>query len=155
MASRFLFLPGNEQSSNRVNRFQISQGQKVLNFSTFDEDSYTWGFLGADNVSGSANVVITYFMENITSGSVVWSASVAHVTYASQTSEANIFNDDYYTVSSVSSEAGQLTKATITLPSVQINDGDYFKIQIKRLCNNLQDTAFGDAQLLAVELKTQ
>jgi hypothetical protein len=150
MPYKFLFLPGNEQGSVRP---QASQELKALNFSTFNEDSYTWASVGYENMSGNLSVYVTYFMANATTGNVVWSASIAKINQALNLPESDIFVNDYFTISPVSENAGQFTKAIINLSNVEVNEGDYFKLRIKRLSKNTEDTAFGDAQFLAAELK--
>ena len=87
-----------------------------------------------------------------TSGAVVWDASLERMT-------TDIDTDSFDTAASVTTTtngtSGVPNYSTITLTTIDsVTAGDGFRLRINRDANNASDTMTGDAELIAIEVRS-
>lgn len=104
------------------------------------------------NLAGGLNIILHWMATSATSGNVVWEVSL-------ERSNTDLDADSFDTIASATSStngtSGIITKTTILLTTIDsIFAGDLYRIKISRDAANGLDTAVGDAELVAIEVRS-
>jgi hypothetical protein len=118
-----------------------------------DEDAIFLGVIPEAAVLGSGlKIRIIWTATTATSGACVWDASLERMT-------TDIDTDSFDTAASVTTTtngtSGVPNYSEITLTTIDsVTAGDGFRLKINRDANNGSDTMTGDAELIAVEIRS-
>lgn len=104
------------------------------------------------NLASGLSIRLIWTATTATSGAVVWDASLERMT-------TDIDTDSFDTAASVTTTtnatSGVPNYSTITLTTIDsLAAGDGFRLKINRDANNASDTMTGDAELIAVEVRS-
>ncbi len=133
-----------------------AQRHMVLAFDDTTQETCYFQAAAPQGLTGTLNAVLYGIMASATTGSVYVEVALEAVTPADATdldagtsfAAANSGNG------TVPGTAGYLFAITVTLTNADsIAAGDYFRLSVARDADNASDTATGDWQLLAVELR--
>ena len=126
----------------------------VLDFDAATDESAI--FLGimpeAASLASGLSIRLIWTATTATSGACVWDASLERMT-------TDIDTDSFDTIASVTATtnatSGVPNYSTITLTTIDsVTAGDGFRLKINRDANNASDTMTGDAELIAVEIRS-
>ena len=104
------------------------------------------------NLASGLSITLIWTASTATSGACVWDASLERMT-------TDIDTDSFDTAASVTATtnatSGVPNYSTITLTTIDsLTAGDGFRLKINRDANNGSDTMTGDAELIAVEVRS-
>jgi hypothetical protein len=104
------------------------------------------------NLASGLSITLIWTASTATSGACVWDASLERMT-------TDIDIDSFDTAASVTTTtnatSGVPNYSTITLTTIDsLTEGDGFRLKINRDANNGSDTMTGDAELIAVEVRS-
>jgi len=126
----------------------------VLDFdATTDESAIFLGIIPeAASLGSGLKIRIVWTAATATSGACVWDASLERMT-------TDIDADSFDTIASVTTTtnatSGVPNYSEITLTTIDsVTAGDGFRLKINRDANNGSDTMTGDAELIAVEVRS-
>lgn len=152
------FLPNNAEAlASNGARFDVRNYHPVLDF----DDTTNWsavftGVLPRHYSSGGVTVYIHYAMSSATSGDVDWDVSFERIGDQQQ----DIDSDSFAAAQSVDNTTVPGTSGNVDIVSVAFTDGaqmdsiavgESFRLKVTR--DAASDTASGDAELVAVEIK--
>lgn len=161
MATRGVYLPEAAEYPS-VNFPQLTvvnttERRPVLAFDAATKESAYWTDVAPQGLTGAITVVLTFLLASATTGSVVWLAALEAISdgdAAPNLASAASFDADNSATVAVPGTAGLLKQVTIAVANADaLAAGDYLRLRIARDAANAADTAAGDAQLLAVELR--
>jgi hypothetical protein len=118
-----------------------------------DESLFFMGIIPEGASLGSGLKIRLHWMATTaTSGNVVWDVSLERMT-------TDLDSDSFDTIASGTAAAngtsGILTVTEITLTTIDsVTAGDGFRLKVTRDANNASDTMTGDAELVAVEVRS-
>ncbi len=156
MSTRDIFLPGSAEfpSANYPALAQDAQGRNYLAFDAAVSESCNWTFIAPQGLTAPLSAVVTYRAASATSGTAQFDGSLEAITDgdAVDTDAASSFDTaNTPTAVTVPGTAGYIDQVSITLTTNDaIAAGDYARF---RLARNIADTAAGDIQVLAVEIR--
>jgi hypothetical protein len=126
----------------------------VLDFDdTTDESAVFVGIIPeAASLGSGLKIRLHWMATTATSGNVVWDVSLERMT-------TDLDSDSFDTIASGTAAAngtsGILTVTEITLTTIDsVTAGDGFRLKVTRDANNANDTMTGDAELIAVEVRS-
>jgi hypothetical protein len=126
----------------------------ILDFDdTTDEQAIFLGIIPeAAVLTSGLSIRLIWTATTATSGACVWDASLERMT-------TDIDSDSFDTAASVTTTtnatSGVPNYSTITLTTIDsVTAGDGFRLRINRDANNASDTMTGDAELIAVEVRS-
>jgi hypothetical protein len=104
------------------------------------------------NLASGLSITLIWTASTATSGACVWDASLERMT-------TDIDTDSFDTAASITATtnatSGVPNYSTITLTTIDsLTAGDGFRLKINRDANNVSDTMTGDAELIAVEVRS-
>jgi len=129
----------------------------VLDFDSSTSESIYFVGLMPQQYQNNGIIAYLYFTSSATSGDVDWDISFDRLTSADLDIDGNSFGDITSSDgNNVSGTSGAITIATWSIASGSAMDnvvaGDMFMVKLTR---DIADTASGDAQFLALELRGQ
>ncbi len=159
--TRYVFTPENAEfpASNFPELLLNAQRRPVLGFDASTDETCYWTFVAPVNITGTMTLTISYIMVSATSGTVGFQAAIEAVTAGDATDlDATTSFDTVNNSASttVPGTAGFLGQISITLTNQDsIAQGDLCRLQLNRDADGsaITDSATGDCQVLAVELK--
>ena len=126
----------------------------VLDFdATTDESAIFLGIIPeAASLGSGLKIRLAWTATAATSGACVWDASLERM-------NTDIDSDSFDTIASVTTTtngtSGVPNYSEITLTTIDsVTAGDGFRLKINRDANNASDTMTGDAELIAVEVRS-
>lgn len=159
MATRALFLPeaANFPASNFPAPGVDGQLRPFLAFDAVTDESCDWTFIAPQGLTGTITVVVTYRMASATSGNVILQAALEAISDgdAVDTDSASSFDTaNASATTAVPATAGHIDQVSITMTNADsMAAGDLCRLRLNRDADNGSDTATGDLQVLAVELR--
>lgn len=148
---------GYEPPSSNYATLDTRNGHPVLDFDTTTQETAIWtGVLPRHYAGGGITVYIHWAATSATSGTIGWDVSFERIGDGSQ----DIDSDGFATAQTVTAATVPGTSGNVDITNVAITDGanidsiavgEAFRIRVRRDVTN--DTASGDAELVAVELK--
>lgn len=161
MATRFVFSPLDAEfpSTNfpQLGASHATARRPVLGFDATTAESCYWSGVGPQGLTGALTLVITYLMASATTGGVAFDASLEAITDGDTTDldAAEDFDTvNTGTAAAVPGTAGQIDQVSVTLTNADgLAAADLFRLKLTRAVANAADTATGDCQVLAVELR--
>ncbi len=148
---------GYEPPSSNYATLDTRNGHPVLDFDTTTQETAIWtGVLPRHYAGGGITVYIHWAATSATSGTIGWDVSFERIGDGSQ----DIDSDGFATAQTVTAATVPGTSGNVDITNVAITDGanidsvavgEAFRIRVRRDVAN--DTASGDAELIAVELK--
>ena len=153
-----VFLPmGYEPPSSNYATLDTRNGHPVLDFDTTTQETAIWtGVLPRHYAGGGITVYIHWAATSATTGTIGWDVSFERIGDGSQDIDA----DGFATAQTVTAATVPGTSGNVDITNVAITDGanidsiavgEAFRIRVRRDVAN--DSASGDAELVAVELK--
>ena len=146
-----------EFPSSNYATFNTRNNHLVLEFDTTTQETcYFSGILPRNYAGGGITVYIHWAAASATSGTIGWDVAFERIGAAQQ----DIDSDGFASAQTVTAATVDGTSGNVKITNVAITDGanidsiaagEAFRIRIRRDVTN--DTAAGDAQLIAVELK--
>ncbi len=156
MSTRAIFLPESAAfpTTNFPALLQDAQFRNYLAFDATTNETAYWTFVAPQGLTGALTLVVTYRAASATSGTALFDAAIEAISDgdAVDTDSASSFDTDN-TPSSVTvpGTAGHIDQLSITMTNADsIAAGDYCRLRLNR---DNADTAAGDLQVLAVELR--
>jgi hypothetical protein len=151
---RFTALKDNQPPATAFATLDTRNSIAVLDFDDTTDESAIFVSIcpqGADLSSGLL-IRLIWTATTATSGDCVWDASLERMT-------TDIDTDSFDTAASVTATtnatSGVPNYSTITLTTIDsVTVGDGFRLKINRDANNASDTMTGDAELIAVEIRS-
>lgn len=161
MATRAILLPYAAEfpSTNfpQLGTTHSTARRPVLGFDATTEEACYWTLAAPSGITGTMTAVITYIMASATSGGVAFGVSVEAVSDGDTTdldAAESLDTENVATAASVPGTAGHIDQIAVTLTNQDsIAAADLVRIKLARKVGNAADTATGDAQVLAVELR--
>lgn len=148
---------GAEFPSSNMATLGTRNQHAVLNFDTTTQETcYFTGILPRAYAGGGITVYLHWATATATSGTIGWGVSFERIGAAQQ----DIDSDGFATEQTVTAATVDATSGNVSITNVAVTNGanidslaagEAFRIRIRRDVTN--DTAAGDAQLIAVELK--
>lgn len=164
MASRFTFTP--ESASFPSNGFAVLKKESVASkmyiaFTDAGSNVAYWNAVApenfAANAAGNISLHITYFMgaDPGSAGNVLLWANVEAPVYNTELANANLFATVYANVLSnvANIKFSTVRKIIMDVPADGLQASSYFRIRLERVGQNTSDTATGDFNVLAIEMK--
>jgi hypothetical protein len=153
-----VFLPlQNEPPASNYATLDFRNQHPVLDFDdTTQEAAIFTGVLPRSYAGGGITVYLHWAATSATSGTIGWDVSFERIGAAQQDTDS----DGFASAQTVTAAAVDGTSGNVTITNVAISNGanidsiavgETFRIRVRRDVAN--DTAAGDAELLAVELK--
>jgi hypothetical protein len=148
---------GYEPTASNFATLALRNLHPVLNFDTTTQESAIWTGILPRHYGGSGITVYVHWMAaTATSGTIGWDVAFERMSDATTDLDSDSFaSAQTITAATVSGTSGivSVTNVAITTGANidSIDVGEAFRIRIRRDVAN--DTATGDAQILAVELK--
>jgi hypothetical protein len=150
--------PGSRQTATNYATIGYRNQHDTLDFDTTTQETAFWRGVMPTNYAGGNLVVSVYWVAaTATTGTIGWDATFERINAAGQ----DIDSDGYATAQTITAATVDATSGNVTVTSVtctagaagtdSIAAGDLFRLRIRRDVAN--DTATGDAQLLAVIVK--
>ncbi len=129
-------------------------GIAVLDFDDATDESAVFVSIipEAASLGSGLKIRLHWMATTATSGNVVWDVSLERMT-------TDLDSDDFGTIASGTAAAngtsGILTVTEITLTTIDsVTAGDGYRLKVTRDANNASDTMTGDAELVAVEIRS-
>jgi hypothetical protein len=129
-------------------------GIAVLDFDDATDESAVFVSIipEAASLGSGLKIRLHWMATTATSGNVVWDVSLERMT-------TDLDSDSFDTIASGTAAAngtsGILTVTEITLTTIDsVTAGDAFRLKVTRDANNASDTMTGDAELVAVEVRS-
>jgi hypothetical protein len=152
------FFPAdNEPPSSNYATLDLRNGHPVLDFDTTTQEAAIFtGVLPRHYAGGGVTVYIHYAMTSATTGTCGWDVSFERIGDAQQ----DIDSDGFATAQTVTAVTVDGTSGNADVVNVAVTNGanmdsvaagESFRVRVRRDVAN--DTAAGDAELLAVEIK--
>jgi hypothetical protein len=156
--SLLVFTPHmNEPPSSNYATFDLRNLHPVLDFDdTTNEDAVFTGVLPRNYDGGGLTVYIHYAMTSATSGDIDWDAAFERIGDQQQ----DLDSDGFASAQSVDNTTVPGTSGLVDIVSITFTDGaqidsiavgESFRIKVTR--DATSDTATGDAELVALEIK--
>lgn len=148
----------NEPPSSNAATFDTRNQHLLLDFDdSSDEVAVFRGILPKNYSGGGIDIFLHFAMSSATSGNAVWETSIERLDEGGQDIDSDGFasgNNDFVGVPGTS---GQLEYILIShTDGAQMDSlavGESFRLKVSRLGSNVSDTATGDAELLAIEIR--
>lgn len=151
------FPQDNEPTSSNYATLDTRNGHPVLNFDTTTQESAIFtGLLPRNYAGGGITVYVHWMAATATSGTIGWDVAFERMS----DSTTDIDADSFAAAQTITAATVPGTSGVVSVTNVAVSNGanmdsiavgDSFRIRIRRDVGN--DTATGDAQLLAVEMK--
>jgi hypothetical protein len=128
----------------------------ILDFDdTTDEQAIFLGIIPeAAVLTSGLSIHLIWTATTATSGAVVWDASVERMV-SPHDIDANDFDTAASVTTTTNGTSGVPNYSVITLTTIDsVTAGDGFRLKINRDANNGSDTMTGDAELIAVEVRS-
>lgn len=132
----------------------------VLDFDDTNSESADFFGIAPSGVSQAIGqtVILTWATSSATSGNVVWNVEVErHEPDSGFDLDSNAFPVSTSGTTAVPSQSGVLRQTTLVIPLTEIDDlphaGESFRLRITRDSGSTSDTASGDVELVAVEIR--
>lgn len=153
-----IFRPGdNEPPATSFATIDLRNGHPTLDFDTTTQETAIFtGVLPRTYAAGGITVYVHWAATTATTGTVGWDVAFERVGNGSQDIDA----DGFATAQTVTAATVSATSGNVSITNVAVTDGanidsiavgETFRLRIRRDVAN--DTATGDAELVAVELK--
>lgn len=154
-----VFFPqDNEPPSSNYATYDVRNGHPVLDFadSGTNESAIFTGLMPRNYSGGGVTVYIHYAMTSAVSGDIDWDVEFERIGDGSQ----DIDSDGFASAQSVDNTTVPATSGHVDIVSIAFTDGaqmdsvavgETFRIRVTR--DGVSDTASGDAELRAVEIK--
>lgn len=158
MASRLNLTPLNAEfpSTNAPGQTQDGQSRLTLDFDATTAETCYWTATAWQGLTGTLTAVITYRAASATTGGVAFDVAVEAITDgdATDTDAASSFDTVNTGTATVPGTAGHIDQISITLTNQDsIAAGDLVRFSLSRQVGHASDTATGDIQVLAVEIR--
>ena len=153
-----VFLPfHNEPSASNYATLDFRNNHPVLDFDTTTQETAQFtGVLPRNYAGGGITVYVHWAATSATTGTIGWDVSFERIGTGSQ----DIDSDGYATAQTITAATVSGTSGNVSVTNVAVSNGanmdsiavgEAFRLRIRRDVAN--DTATGDAELVAVELK--
>jgi len=149
----------NEPPSSAYATLDLRNLHPVLDFDdTTDENAVFSAVMPQHYAEGGITVYLHYAMTSAESDNIIWSVAFERIGDQQQ----DIDSDGFASAQSCSATAVPGTSGNVDVISIPFTDGaqidsidpgEAFRIKVTRDADNESDTATGDAELLAVELR--
>jgi len=149
----------NEPPSSAYATLDLRNLHPVLDFDDTTEEAAVFaGVLPRHYAGGGITVYLHYAMSSATSGNVVWTAAIERVGDGQQ----DIDSDGFAAAQSSGAVAVPGTSGHVDICTIAFTDGaqmdslavgEGFRLKIARDADNASDTATGDAELVAIEVR--
>jgi hypothetical protein len=154
-----IFVPlGYEPTSTNYATIGSRNQHPTLDFDTTTQETAIWtGVMPSNYAAGNLVVQVKWAAATATTGTIGWDATFERLNDAGQDTDADGFaTAQTITAATVDATSGNATTTTVTCTAGaagtdSIAAGDLFRLRIRRDVAN--DTATGDAQILAVIVK--
>lgn len=159
MSTRAIFTPFSAEfpTTNFPQLTVLANSRPVLGFSDAVQQTATWTGVAPQGLSGSLTAVISYIMVSAVANLVEFEVSLEAVTDGDSLDldAAESFDTVNSQSVTVPETAGFMSQISVTLTNADsIAAGDYFRLKVSRDADDAtNDTATGDCQVLAVELR--
>jgi hypothetical protein len=146
----------NEPPAANYATFDLRNGHAVLDFDQTTQEVAIFRGVLPRHYAGGGITVYVHWSADVTSGTVGWDVAFERVGDGQQ----DIDSDGFATAQTVTAVTVPATSGHVDITNVAVTDGanidsiavgEMFRLRVRRDVAN--DTAAGDAQLLAVELK--
>lgn len=125
------------------------------------ESASFFGVLPQAYAGSDLQVVVCWSAASTISGDVIWQAeferqAVGDAVHGTHDLDTDNFGAAVSANGTAPINSGELARTTISLPAASADDptpGESFRLRISRLATSSSDTAAGDAELLAIELR--
>lgn len=161
MATRIIFTP--ESAAFPTNEFaglrkESISDRTMISFGNAAANIAIWSAVSPENfvanAAGNISLHLTYFMSTGTTGNVVLVANVEAPAYTTEAANANLFaSGQVLTANVAATNSAFVRKIIMDVPADGLQTSSYFRIRIRREGAATFDTAPGDFNLLAVEMK--
>lgn len=148
----------NEPPASNYATFDIRNGHPVLDFDTTTQETAIFsGIMPRNYAGGNLQVYVHYMMTSATSGTCGFDVTFERMADGGDDMDADSFaTAQTITAVTVPGTSGQIDVVNVTCTAGaagtdSIAAGDAFRLRIRRDVTN--DTAAGDAELVAVEIK--
>lgn len=153
-----VFLPlHNEPPASNFATLDFRNNHPCLDFDTTTQEAAQFtGVLPRNYSGGGITVYVHWAASTATSGTIGWDVAFERIGSGSQ----DIDSDSYATAQTVTAATVSGTSGNVTITNVAVTNGanidsiavgEAFRLRVRRDVAN--DTATGDAELIAVELK--
>lgn len=149
----------NEAPSSAYATIDLRNLHFVLDFDDTTEEAAVFSGILPRNYGGSGiTIYIHYAMSSAESGDVIWTAAVERIGDGQQ----NIDSDGFASSQSSGAITVPGTSGLVDVCTIAFTDGaqidslavgEAFRLKISRDADNASDTATGDAELLAIEIR--
>jgi len=154
-----IFTPaGYEPPATSYATFNVRNQHPVLDFDTTVQETAIWtGKMPQNYAGGNIVVHLLWCAATATTGNIGWGVTFEEVLAGTLDIDADSWaTEQIVTAATVSGTAGITTSTSVTCTAGaagtdSVSAGDVFRLRVRR--NVATDTAAGDAQLLAVELR--
>lgn len=156
MSTRATLLPQSAEfpSANFPALGQDGQNRFYLGFDATTSETCYWTFIAPQGFTGTKTAVVTYRAASATSGTFQFDVALEAITDgdATDTDAASSFATvNTSSAATVPATAGYIDQVSVTLTNDDsVAVGDYCRLSLAR---NIADSATGDIQVLAVELR--
>lgn len=157
--TRFVFLPyAAEFPSANFPQLLTVNARPVLAFDASTAETCYWTAAAPTGLTGTLSATVSYMMASATSGKVDFTGAIEAVTSGDSTdldAGTSIDTANAITAPTVPGTAGYMAQFTCTLTNQDsIAAADYFRfVLVRDATDGTNDTATGDAYVLAVELR--
>lgn len=149
---------GNEPPSSNYATADVRNGHPVLDFDTTTQESAIWTCVMPRNYANTTGITVYVhaMLSSATSGTVGWDIALERMSDAT----TDLDSDSFATAQTVTATTVPGTSGVVLVLNVAITKGanmdsvvagDSFRLRVRRDVSN--DTASGDAELIAVEIK--
>lgn len=161
MATRYVFSPLDAEfpSTNfpQLTAIHTTARRAVLAFDATTAESAYWTGVGPQGLTGAITAVISYSMASGVSGGVAFDVAIEAVASGDATdldAAESLDTANTGTDAAVPATAGFMEQISITLTNADaLAAGELFRLKVTRAVANAADTATGDCQVHAVELR--
>lgn len=164
MAARSLFVFTPHNAEPKTTTFpapgissDASGARPYLAFDAATDEAVYFTFIAPQGLTAPLTAVITYAMASATTGNTVWDATLEAISDGDALdtdASEGLDTANASAATAVPGTAGHIDQISITLTNNDsIAAGDYCRLRIRRTGSSGSDTATGDANLYAVELR--
>ncbi|MEN1679477.1 MAG: hypothetical protein AAGJ46_07770 [Planctomycetota bacterium] len=138
-------------------RLDLRAGWPVLDFA--DTTSEATDFIGIvpSIYSGlGLDLRLSFTATSATTGAVVWAAKLERVQHGVADIDGEAFGAEHATTTNVAATSGAIASASISVPAADLSGlmaGDVYRLRVRRVAADAADTATGDAELVALEVR--
>jgi len=148
-----------EQVSSNYATYNVRNGHPILEFDGTTQETAIWSDYLPTDYHGGNLIVDVFWMAVPTSGNVVFDATFERMAVNGDDLDADSFaTAQQMTQVAVNGTSGKIAKSTITITAGaagtdSLAAGEPFRLRLRRVPGDANDTAAGDAQVTAVVIR--